>query len=141
MSKQAGCCYCEDSDFIRTFSKKICSLKVSDLYLFNDQRYYGRCIVALKEHAQELCDLSESDRHDLMDDLAAASGAIRKVTNCDKINYTIFGDGVKHLHMHLVPKKEGGPEWGGPFILLDSGENRLPAGEEAELIAKIKENL
>ena len=35
--------------------------------------------------------------------------------NPDKVNYATYGDKVSHLHVHVVPKYENGPDWGGPF--------------------------
>jgi diadenosine tetraphosphate (Ap4A) HIT family hydrolase len=59
----------------------------------------------------------------------------------DKINYAIFGDLYPHLHMHLVPKYKGGPEWGGPFV-LDLFKDRRMSPEELEKLAEqIRKNL
>ena len=30
-------------------------------------------------------------------------------------NYAIYGDKVSHFHVHVVPKREGELQWGGPF--------------------------
>ena len=33
----------------------------------------------------------------------------------DRINYGMFGDNVKHIHVHIVPKKKEGLDWNGVF--------------------------
>ena len=42
--------------------------------------------------------------------------------------------------MHLVPKYEGGDEWGGTFQ-MNPGKTYLTEEEYQEMIGKIRENL
>ena len=48
----------------------------------------------------------------------------------DKINYATFGDGVPHVHVHVVPKYKGGLNWGEPFD--DTLPKKLLSDEEYE---------
>ena len=45
------------------------------------------------------------------------SMAIRKVFAPDKINLGMYFDLGRHLHCHIVPKYEGGVDWGGTFTM------------------------
>ena len=45
------------------------------------------------------------------------SPRLYKVFNPDKVNYGAYGDTGCHLHMHIVPKYNGGDEWGGTFAM------------------------
>lgn len=38
---------------------------------------------------------------------------------CTKINLGSFGDSNPHLHFHIVPKYEGGFEFGGSFAITN----------------------
>lgn len=138
MYKEHDCIYCQPTDYLDSFSKFICPLDICDFYLFTDQRYYGRCVVALKKHCEEIHQLTAEERVMFINDVARVSNAIQTVTGCKKINYTIYGDGNPHLHMHIVPKYEDGPEWGTTFNLLHSGSGYLEPEKEAELIEKLK---
>ena len=31
------------------------------------------------------------------------------------VNYGMYSDTLPHLHVHVVPKYQDGPDWGGPF--------------------------
>jgi diadenosine tetraphosphate (Ap4A) HIT family hydrolase len=94
----------------------VIELDHSIVYLFHDQRYVGRCIVACKQHVQELHELDAPTLQKYMADVAAVSKSIQQVTGCQKINYAAYGDLVSHLHFHLVPKSPDAPHWGSPFI-------------------------
>ena len=47
---------------------------------------------------------------------------------------------MKHLHFHIVPKYEGGPDYGGVFR-MNPGECYLSDDEYKDIISKIKANL
>ena len=98
---------------------KVGDMKAGTLYLFKDQAHKGRCALALKSHKKELCECDEQERNDYCADLAAASGAIKKLWGCTKINLGSFGDSNPHLHFHIVPKYEGGFEFGGSFAITN----------------------
>ena len=90
-------------------------LEWSDVYLFRDQKHRGRVVVALKEHKDEIWQLSDAQRDGFFKEVAKVAEAVSKVAHADKINYAIYGDLVSHFHVHVVPKRKGELEWGGPF--------------------------
>lgn len=118
----------------------ICDLSVSSLILFKEQSKPGRCIVAYKDHVSELVDISKEERDAFMDDVVKAANALHKAFHPNKVNYGAYGDTGCHLHMHLVPKYEGGDEWGGTFQ-MNPQKTYLSDEEYEEMIQKIKENL
>ena len=61
-------------------------MKAGTLYLFKDQAHKGRCVLALKSHKKELYECDAQERSDFMEDLARASGAIKKLWGCTKLN-------------------------------------------------------
>ena len=67
--------------------------------------------------------------------MAKAARAIHKVYRPNKVNYGAYGDTGCHLHMHLVPKYEGGPEWGGVFE-MNPGKVLLTDAEYEEIAEK-----
>ncbi len=84
-----------------------------------DQAHKGRCALALKSHKKELCECDEQERNDYCADLAAASGAIKAVGLHQDQPLGSFGDSNPHLHFHIVPKYEGGFEFGGSFAITN----------------------
>lgn len=111
------CFYCARDERLTTILIEICRLEVSTLYLFREQTYRGRCVVALDAHETELFHLAPDTLRRFTRDVARAAAALQRAFGPDKINYAIYGDLAPHLHYHVVPKYRGGPSWGEPFAL------------------------
>ena len=127
-----GCFYCDEHHEGR---------KAGVLYLFKDQAHKGRCALALKNHRKELCECGPEELAAFARDLARASGAVKELWGCDKINLGSFGDTNPHLHFHIVPKYEGGFEFGGSFAITNPKPVLLSEGEYQEMIAALREKL
>ncbi len=138
--KDPNCGYCAGGEVLAKFGIPICDLRVSQLVLFKEQSKPGRVIVAYKDHVSEIVDISKEDRDLFMEDVCQASNALHKAFHPNKVNYGAYGDTGCHLHMHLVPKYEGGDEWGGVFQ-MNPGKKYLSEDEYAEMIDRIKANL
>ena len=138
--KDCNCGCCMRGELLDKFGILICELDVSSLILFKEQSHPGRCIVAYKDHVSELVNISEEERNLFMADVCQAANALHKAFKPNKVNYGAYGDTGCHLHMHLVPKYEGGDEWGGVFQ-MNPGKVYLTDDEYAEMINKIKDNL
>src|SRR5699024_8349176 len=110
------CFYCEKNSELRNKMIEIKEFKNSVFYLNKDQRYYGRTILAFKEHRKELFELTEQERKNFFEELSLAASILQKVFNPSKLNYAIYGDLVSHLHVHIVPKYQNGENWGEAFI-------------------------
>lgn len=127
-------------ELLDKFGIFICDLTVSSLILFREQSKPGRCIVAYKDHVSELVDISEEERNAFMADVARVARALHAAFSPDKVNYGAYGDTGCHLHMHLVPKYEGGDEWGSTFQ-MNPDKVYLTEAEYESMIEKIKANL
>lgn len=138
--KDQNCGYCMGGELLAKFGIPICDLEVSQLILFKEQSKPGRVIVAYKDHVSEIVNISEEERNLFMADVCRAANALHKAFKPNKINYGAYGDTGCHLHMHLVPKYEGGDEWGGVFK-MNPDKVYLSDAEYDEMIKKIKENL
>ena len=135
--KDCNCGYCMRGELLEKFGIFICELEVSSLILFKEQSKPGRCIVAYKDHVSEIVNISEDERNAFMADVTRAAKAIHAVFKPNKLNYGAYGDTGCHLHMHLVPKYEGGDEWGGTFQ-MNPNKTYLSDAEYGEMIEKIK---
>ena len=138
--KDCNCAYCMRGELLDKFGIFICDLEVSSLILFKEQSKPGRVIVAYKDHVSEIVNISEEERNLFMADVTRAAQALHAAFKPNKVNYGAYGDTGCHLHMHLVPKYEGGDEWGGTFQ-MNPGKVYLTDEEYAEMIEKIKANL
>lgn len=138
--KDSNCGYCMRGELLDKFGIFICELEVSSLILFKEQSKPGRCIVAYRDHVSEIVNISESERNAFFADVNRAAEAIHAAFHPDKLNYGAYGDTGCHLHMHLVPKYEGGDEWGGTFQ-MNPDKTYLSENEYQEMIEKIKSHL
>ena len=119
---------------------KICDLEVSELFLFKEQSYKGRCNVVYKDHGIELHELSDEQRNAFMADVSKVGNAIAKAFNPNKINYGAYADTLSHLHMHIVPKYKDGYGFGGVFE-MNPQKVKLSNEEYDGIIEEIKSQL
>lgn len=112
-----NCLYCNDKQTQENLMIKVCELPFSTVFLFKEQTYKGRCVVAYKDHAQELYELSGSELLGYIEDVNKVARAMKKLFNPAKVNYGAYSDKLPHLHMHLVPKYIDGPDYGGVFVM------------------------
>lgn len=137
-----ACFYCDEHHEGReSLMFPVGKMSAGTLYLFKDQAHKGRCVLALNSHKKELFELDEAERNAYCADIAAATKAIKKLWNCTKINLGSFGDTNPHLHFHIVPKYEGGAEFGGNFAISYSEPVYLSDAEYQEMIQALKREL
>lgn len=110
------CYYCEKGEKLNQLMTHIADMGNASIYLFRDQTHKGKCIVVFNtDHRTEWYQLNQEEQSELIYAVAKTAEALHNVFNPDKINYATYGDKVSHLHVHVVPKYENGPDWGGPF--------------------------
>ena len=142
MSATNPCMYCAKDQRLTDLMIEIAELDSAILYLFKEQTYRGRSVLAYrKEHKEEIFELSEEELIQFSKDVARAAKAIKMAFNPGKINYGAYGDKMPHIHFHLVPKYEDAPKWGSTFDMQPDEKIYLSDEEYAEVIEKIKANL
>lgn len=134
------CLYCQNNDTLHDLMIEVAQLSVSRLFIFKEQTYHGRCLVAYKDHVDDLNLLSDDDRNAFMADVARVTHAMQKVFNPDKINYGAYSDTLSHLHFHLIPKYQGGPDFGGVFQ-MNPKKVYLTEAEYKEMAEALKKAL
>ena len=136
-SDPKDCLYCTNNETLKSLMLPIAELSVSRAFLFKEQTYRGRCLVAYNGHVNDLNELSDAERDAFMADVARVTRAMQRVFNPEKINYGAYSDKLSHLHFHLAPKYVDGPDYGGTFR-MNPGEVYLSDEEYARLIDDIK---
>lgn len=134
------CLYCTNNETLHNLMIEFATLRVSRAFLFKEQTYRGRCLVAYNGHVNDLNELSDDERNAFMADVAQVTRAMQKAFNPEKINYGAYSDKLSHLHFHLAPKYVDGPDYGGTFQ-MNPGKVYLTDAEYQEMIEKIKEVL
>jgi diadenosine tetraphosphate (Ap4A) HIT family hydrolase len=141
MSELPDCQYCRKDQRLHDLMIEIAPLSASTLYLFREQTHRGRCVVAYRAHVNELFELPDDELILFTRDVAHAARAIKAAVGAKKINYGAYSDKLPHLHMHLVPKFEGGVAWGAPFEMMPASKQLLSDADYATLIQSIQAKL
>ena len=140
MVKDPNCAYCMQGELVAKFGYPVCEMKTGFLYVFKEQSKKGRVVLAHRKHVSELIDLTDEERNDFFAEVAQVARAVHKVFQPDKVNYGAYGDTGHHLHFHIVPKYEGGEEWGGTFE-MNSGRTMLTDPEYEKMAEDLTEFL
>jgi Diadenosine tetraphosphate (Ap4A) hydrolase and other HIT family hydrolases len=133
----AECLYCTKNQTQQDLMIKICDLSVSELFLFKEQSYHGRTLVAYKGHVDGLFELTDEERNAFMADVAKTAAAMDKAFHPDKINFGAYSDTLSHLHFHIVPKYQSAFGWGGVFE-MNPKQKYLSDAEYTQVIDAIK---
>jgi diadenosine tetraphosphate (Ap4A) HIT family hydrolase len=141
MNELPDCFYCRKDQRLHDLMIEIAPLRVSTLYLFREQTHRGRCVVAYRDHVNELFELPESKLALFMGDVARAAQAIKATTGAAKINYGAYSDKLPHLHFHLVPKYVDGPQWGSTFTMMPDPKQLLSPADYDALGQQIAQRL
>ena len=141
MSELPDCLYCRKDQRLQDLMIEVMPMSASTLYLFKEQTHRGRCVVAYRHHVNELFELPDSELTLFMRDVAHAAKAMKAAFQPNKINHGAYSDKLPHLHMHLVPKYEGGAAWGSPFEMIPANKKLLSDAEYASLISTLKAQL
>ncbi len=117
---------------------EICELTYSKVYLNRDQKHKGRVVFVFKDkHITEYFQMTPEENAGFFAELSKVAKAIYELYQPDKINYATFGDGVPHVHIHVVPKYKDGLNWGAPFD--DSLPKQFLSDEEyAKMVEELK---
>ncbi len=89
-------------------------LPLSRVLVMKDANYPWLILVPRRAGTAEIIDLNEADRAQLMDEMARASAALKKVTACDKLNIAMLGNIVPQLHVHIVARRKDDDAWPAP---------------------------
>lgn len=139
-SDPKDCLYCQNNDTLHSLMIPIARLRVSRAFLFKEQTYKGRCLVAYNEHVNDLNELSDEQRNLFMADVADVTRAMQRLFQPEKINYGAYSDKLSHLHFHLAPKYVDGPDYGGTFR-MNPGEVYLSDEEYAQMVEALRQVL
>lgn len=118
------------------------TLSTSTLGLYDDDRFPGRCILAYRDHVEDLTALDPGRACAFLEDARDAARAILAATGADRMNYAVLGNRDPHLHFHLIPRVPGTDPvpteapWKHP-----DARRPLPTGEVQQLRRSIARHL
>lgn len=105
--------------------------------LFEDNKYYPWIfLVPMKEGVKNMTALTMDERYQLMREIALAEKVMFKLFPCDQDNVAMIGNMTPQLHVHIVCRKNGDPDW--PGTVWNSTTGKYEPEVKKELIAKIR---
>ena len=118
----------------------VAALDLCELRLMDDARWPWLMLVPRREGAEEAHALSEGDQLVLAREQSRAATALQAMTGCRSVNVAALGNVVAQLHVHVVARDEGDPNWPGP--VWGHGERAPYAkAEAAAMIARVRSAL
>jgi diadenosine tetraphosphate (Ap4A) HIT family hydrolase len=89
-------------------------LPLCQVRLMNDANYPWLLLVPRRRNVIEITDLQETDRAQLMREVAQAVSALKAESACHKINVAAIGNVVAQLHVHVVARFRTDAAWPKP---------------------------
>jgi diadenosine tetraphosphate (Ap4A) HIT family hydrolase len=89
-------------------------LALSRVLAIDDADYPWLILVPRRAGVSEIADLGGDDAARLMAEITQASGILKAVTRCDKLNIGAIGNIVPQLHIHIVARRKDDPLWPKP---------------------------
>src|SRR4051812_34839511 len=89
-------------------------LPLCRVLLMRDANYPWLLLVPRRPGMVEIGDLENGEQSELMSEIVRASGALKAIIDCDKINVAALGNVVAQLHVHIIARSRNGPAWPKP---------------------------
>lgn len=121
-------------------SMPVTELNLSQIRLMRDANYPWLLLLPRRARIFELVDLDPADRITLMEEIAAASTALRETVRCEKLNVASFGNAVRQMHIHVIARTFDDPGWPKPVWGVAPARAYAPGAAEA-LAAKLAARL
>ena len=93
---------------------EVARLPLCRVLLMKDRRFPWLILVPERDSVRDLDELSPADRALLIEEIAAASGALRQLFQPDKLNVGALGNIVPQLHVHVIARFRTDAAWPGP---------------------------
>jgi diadenosine tetraphosphate (Ap4A) HIT family hydrolase len=104
--------------------------------------YRGWCVIEPKRHVAELGDLTEDEAEAVGRLLRSVAAALREALDAEHVYAFVFGDGVPHLHVHVVPRYAGTPiEYWGARLNEWPAAPRVDRGSMTDVVSKMRAHL
>lgn len=135
------CNYCEKNEALLSVMVPVCDLDVSSVYLMRDQTHKGRCVVAFHQHREEIFELTDEERNAFFTDVNRVAAALHRLYAPGKINLAVYGDTVRHFHVHVVPKYPEMEDYGSAFSAASTGPVILEDEAVQKRICEIRHSI
>lgn len=121
-------------------SVPVLHLGLCELRLMNDRRWPWLILVPKRPNVCECHELQPLDQALLTFETNLVAAALKSITGCAKINSGALGNRVRQLHVHVIARHEGDPNWPGPVWGFGAPVRYQPERME-DLIQRLRQAL
>ena len=121
--------------------KFIADLGLSMAYLHEDQFFPGWTVVVFKRHATELFHLAPTERIQMMEEVSRFAKALAETFDAQKMNDSLLGNEMPHIHWHLIPRLSSDPAPLEPVWRVPHDRVTLSEEDIQSTIAQMKKRL
>lgn len=105
--------------------------------LFEDNRFYPWIfLVPKRENVKNMTFLNMEDRLQLMREIALCEKVMAGLFPHDQTNVAMIGNKTPQLHIHILCRKEGDPDW--PTTVWNNHSEPYAPEEKQKIISRIK---
>ena len=102
----------------------------------------GQLLVMPRRHAPTLFDLSDDEAVAVMHTVRRVADALVRAYDPDGLNLiqnngVIAGQGAPHFHMHVVPRRKVGSDWGNGPPHIAVLEGKTPTNPERDVLIRL----
>ncbi len=116
------------------------NLGLCQLRIMKDSRWPWFMLVPQRDGMSELFELTPLDQALLTFETNMVAAALKKATGAEKINVAAIGNIVRQLHVHIVARFDGDPNWPAPIWGYGQAEAYEDTAKQS-LIKSLTENL
>ncbi len=115
-------------------------LPLARVLLATDANYPWLILVPRLPGLVELIDLEENAQIQLLGEISAAARALKRITDCDKLNIATLGNQVPQLHVHVIARRRNDAAWPKPVWGVKPAL-AYAEGQQAALLKSLKDAL
>ena len=122
---------------LRADTHHVASLDLCELLLMDDARWPWLILVPRRAGARELHHLDATGRAHASEEHTTVAAILQDLTGAASMNVAALGNVVAQLHLHVVARSPGDPNWPGP--VWGHGERRpYDEGERDAMIERVR---
>lgn len=128
----------EKFELVPGLAKKdhIMDLKLCTVLFENNHFYKWVFLVPMKAGVKNMLNLTMDERIQLMREIAMVEKVMASNFECDQTNVAMIGNKTPQLHVHIMCRKEGDPDW--PGTVWGNAKEAYDPAEKEQTIATIK---
>jgi diadenosine tetraphosphate (Ap4A) HIT family hydrolase len=122
-------------------SVPVTDLPLSTVRLMNERSWPWLILVPRRVGLVEIIDFEAAERSRLMEEIARAAEALRRLYRPDKLNVAALGNLVPQLHVHVIARFRDDPAWPRPVWGVKPAREPYAEPDLTEAVRRIAEAL